>query len=211
MPPPFSTAVHALLAVLLAGVLVACGSGGDEESSPEADATPRATATPSEDPTDGPYLTDEDTTALNAAAAAATKSGQTAAVPRELRRCNSEGEAGYDQWRACWHGLLDPYVGGLEKVSAELDSLADGDLAQACRDEAQRAAQAFEAFASDVQGLVTKIDSARRSEQVAAMKEYATTLREVGTDFGTPFEDLTQACYPAERLAELEASASATP
>ena len=195
-----------VVATVLAFLLTSgCGSSGDREtpsgSSPEASAKPAG------------YFEEADTTAINKAASAAQKAGARAQDPKNYKKCDRAGRQGFDKWRACWHGLLDPFQAALNNLAAEMNALTSQDLPAACKSSLGSAADTFQRFARQVAGLLGGIDSDKRPAQVKSMRTYDKTLREIAAGYTKPFQDMTQVCYSPSDLESINATpeSSATP
>ena len=176
-----------------------CGAGdGDAESSGqkgEPSASPTAT-----------YFVRADTDAINAAAVKAQKTGATAQSAKQQKSCNKAGERGYEQWRSCWHELLDPFRAALAGLATELGTLAEREFPEDCVTSLEAGEAAFTGFATQVDGLLRGIDSKRRVAQVRALRIYDTTLGEISKSFAEPFQAVTQVCYSPKDLASINAS-----
>ena len=184
--------------VLCAAVLLtSCGSGdpGSQKSEPSRSASPSAA-----------YFTPADTAAINEAAAPAQAAGADTVAPAKMAACNKIRD--YPAWRACWHGLLDPFARELRNLSGEFKSLAAKDLPEDCVTELESAAQTFRGFAGKVEDLLRGIDSDKVAAQVKVAKRYSPTLTRVQGGFAKPFQDMTQVCYSPKDLASINASPS---
>ena len=181
-----------------------CGSGDAEPESGGEKGDPSASPTTS-------YFVRADTDAINAAAVKAQRTGAQAQAAKEQAACNKAGNRGYDQWRTCWHDLLDPFKTALTDLSAELETLAERDFSEDCVTSLEAAGAAFTGFATEVDGLLAGIDSKRRATQVRALKVYGTTLGEISKSFAEPFQAVTQVCYSPKDLASITASPSPSP
>ena len=201
-------AVPVVLAALL---LTGCGSNGSKDSADEPASGSGSSA--KAEPTDAAFFEAADTSAINKAAAAAQKAGTAARADAASRRCDKAGSKGYDAWRACWHGLLDPFASSLDSLAAEMNTLAAHDLPSDCVTELSHAGDTFAGFARQVSALLAGIDSEKRAAQVKAMRTYTSTLDRIGSGYTRPFQALTQVCYSPKDLASINASprASATP
>lgn len=188
-----------VLALLLAG---GCGSGGGAPST-----HPRGTPSPS---AKAAYFERADTSTINKVAAAAQTAGAKAQAPGRLRKCNRAG-IDYVAWRACWHGLLDPFESSLDQMATTLKTLGAHDLPQACVARLGDASSTFTGYARKVARLTEEIDSDQRTRQERAMRNYTSTLRHIFDGFMRPFQVLTQACYSPKDLASINASPNATP
>jgi len=200
--------MHRLLAAVACAALLAsgCGSGGDASSGSSASASPSPTATPS-----AAYFVKADTAAINEAAHAAQAAGTKATARPSMNRCDRAGAKGYAAWRACWHGLLDPYQHSLEGLSTTLEALTGHDVPHACKTQLGHASDTFAGRADEVAGLTKGIDSDTRAQQVKAMHDYEKTLTAISYGYTKPFQALTQVCYSPQDLASINASPSGSP
>jgi hypothetical protein len=189
----------ALSALVLCALVVlgACGSGdpSSEKSEPGKAASPSAA-----------YFTLADTNAINEAAAPAQAAGAKAIAPARMAACNKLKD--YPAWRACWHGLLDPFARGLTGLSAGFNALAAKDLPEDCVTELERAAKTFDGFARRVEGLLAGVDSDNAAAQAKAAKKYSPTVTGIQSGFAKPFQAATQVCYSPKDLASINASPS---
>ena len=186
---------------LCATVLTACGSGDPSSEKSE----PGEAASPSSSPS-ATYFSLDDTAAINRAAAPAQAAGAKAIAPARLAACNRLED--YAAWRACWHGLLDPFARGLTRLSETFKSLAAKDLPDDCVSELQSAARTFNKLAGKVESLMTGIDSDKAAAQAKAARTYGATVASVQGGFVEPFQDMTQVCYSPKDLASINASPS---
>ncbi len=131
--------------------------------------------------------------------------------PRRRRACNKAGNRGYEQWRTCWHNLLDPFKASLTGLATELGTLAKRDFPEDCVTSLGAAEAAFTGFATEVEDLLAGIDSKRRAAQVRALRIYGTTLGEISKSFAEPFQAVTQVCYSPKDLASIQASPRPSP
>ena len=181
-----------------------CGGGdGDAESSGKK-------SEPSASPT-ASYFVRADTDAINAAAVKAQKTGATAQAAKQQKSCNKAGEQGYEQWRSCWHKLLDPFRKALAGLATQLGTLAEREFPEDCVTSLEAGEAAFTGFATQVDGLLRGIDSKRRVAQVRALRIYDTTLGEISKSFAEPFQAVTQVCYSPKDLASINASPRSSP
>lgn len=188
----------------MALLVTGCGSGdgGSESDGDKDDPSASPTAT---------YFVRSDTDAINAAAVKAQKTGAQAQAAREQAACNKAGDRGYEQWRTCWHDLLDPFKAAMTDLAAELGTLAKRDFPEDCVTSLAAAEAAFKGFATEVDGLLAGIDSKRRAAQVRALRIYGATLGEISKSFAEPFQGVTQACYSPKDLASINASPKPSP
>lgn len=193
-------ALVSVLTLLLSG----CGGGSGDTSggagAAHASRSPSAT-----------YFGPAETAAINKAAGPAQQAGNDAQKAANLARCNRLGAKGYPQWRACWHGLLDPLQQSLNAFAAQLRTLASQDLPAACVSKLGEVADTFAAYATDVQGLLAGIDSDRRPRQVTAIHTYGRTLTEIAQGYTKPFHELTDVCFSPKELKRIRASRAASP
>ena len=141
----------------------------------------------------------------------AQKTGATAQAAKQQKSCNKAGERGYEQWRSCWHKLLDPFRKALAGLATELGTLAEREFPEDCVTSLEAGEAAFTAFAAQVDGLLRGIDSKRRAAQVRALRIYDTTLGEISKSFAEPFQAVTQVCYSPKDLASINASPRPSP
>ena len=181
-----------------------CGGGDGESGSDGEKDDPSASPTAS-------YFVKEDTDAINAAAVKAQRTGAQAQAAKAQTACNKAANRSYEQWRTCWHNLLDPFKASLTGLAAELRTLAKRDFADDCVTSLGAAEAAFTGFATEVEGLLAGIDSPRRAAQVRALRIYDTTLGEISKSFAEPFQAVTQVCYSPEDLASINASPRSSP
>ena len=181
-----------------------CGSGEGESESGSNNDDPSASPTAS-------YFVRADTDAINAAAVKAQTTGARAQAAKQQAACNKAADRGYEQWRTCWHKLLDPFRTALTDLSAQLRALAKRDFSEDCVTSLEAAGAAFTGFATEVDELLAGIDSKRRAAQVRALKIYGATLGEISKSFAEPFQAVTQVCYSPKDLASIKASPSANP
>ena len=186
-----------LCAVLLLG---ACGSGDSSSGKSDTDKS----ASPS-----AGYFTLDDTAAINEVAAPAQAAGAKAIAPARMAACNKSD--GYPAWRACWHGLLDPFARGLGSLSETFKSLAAKDLPEDCVTQLETAAETVSGFAGRVEGLLRGIDSDNAAAQAKTAKKYGATVSGIQAGFAKPFQEMTQVCYSPKDLASINASPSAKP
>jgi hypothetical protein len=188
----------------VAMTLSGCGSGDGASESGGDKRDPSASPTAS-------YFVRADTDAINAAAVKAQTTGARAQAGKQQAACNKAGSRGYEQWRTCWHDLLDPFKAALTGLSAQLGTLAKRDFPEDCVTSLEAAGTAFTGFATEVDGLLAGIDSKRRAAQVRALKIYGATLREISKSFAEPFQAVTQVCYSPKDLASIKASPRPSP
>lgn len=192
------------IAVAVALAVSGCGSGdGDSESGGEKSepgASPSTT-----------YFVRADTDAINGAAVEAQKTGAQAQAAKAQRACNKASSSGYEKWRTCWHDLLDPFKTALTDLAAELGTLAERDFSEDCVASLEAAEAAFTGFAAEIEGVLSGIDSKRRASQVRALRIYSSTLKQISTSFGEPFQAVTQVCYSPKDLASINASPRPSP
>jgi hypothetical protein len=181
-----------------------CGGGDGEAGSGGEKGDPSASPTAS-------YFVKADTDAINAAAVEAQKTGAQAQSAKEQKACKKAGGSGYEEWRTCWHNLLDPFEKALTDLAAELGRLAERDFPEDCVTSLGGAQAAFTGFAEEVDGLLTGIDSQRRSAQVRALRLYGPTLGEISKSFAEPFQGVTGVCYSPKDLASITASPRPSP
>ena len=179
------------------------GGGGDKESSGQK-------SKPSASPT-AAYFVRADTDAINVAAVKAQKTGATAQSAKQQKTCNKAGEGGYEEWRSCWHQLLDPFRKALAGLATEFGTLAEREFPEDCVTSLEAGEAAFTGFATQVDGLLRGIDSKRRVAQVRALRIYDTTLGEISKSFAEPFQAVTQVCYSPKDLASINASPRSSP
>lgn len=197
--------MHRLVVALVLAFLLTsgCGSSGDQKSpsgsSPEASTAPAG------------YFEEADTTAINKAASAAQKAGAKAQDQKNYTKCDRAGSKGFDQWRACWHRLLDPFQAALNALAAEMKALTSQDLPAACKSSLGSAADTFEGFARQVAGLLGGIDSDKRAAQAKSMRTYDKTLRQIAAGYTKPFQDMTQVCYSPSDLESINATPKSSP
>lgn len=217
-----------VLVVVLGLALSGCGGGGAADG-PAATPTASPGQTPGQSPDGSPdgstagstagsasgatgYFVDHDTETVNEVASPAqqalTRAGSTASQNRCARVGNRRG---YDEWRSCWHGLLDPLQSSLRSMAALLGDVSAKDLPPACVDELTSTQRRFERLADRTAGLLTGIDSPRRRAQVRAMNAYGTVLGQIGTAFTESFPAMTAVCYSPEDLAGINASPQGSP
>ncbi len=208
-----------VVAGLVLGLLLASGCGADDGSSAsEAGAESTAESTTESGSSTSPgatpgatYFVEADTTAINAAAEPVRAAGVRAQAPAQLARCDRARSKGYPQWRACFHGLLDPLQQGLQALAAQLNTLAARDFPPDCVRSLGAGADIYAGFGADVQGLLAGIDSDRRPAQARSMRTYSATLARFGEGYAAPFQALTRVCYSPEDLASIDAQPSASP
>lgn len=196
-----------LLATLLAG----CGSGSESSSSDGGSAPSQAASPEAGAVTAGAFFVTADTDAINAAAAPAQQALRRAAVEKAPARCDRQSSKGYDAWRACWHGLLDPVSEGLQGLAVQLNTLASRDFGEDCVRTLSAAADTFTGYSDEVGRLLAGIDGENRKAQSKAVNTYTPTLRKMATGFAEPFEDLTAVCYSPADLESINASPSTSP
>src|SRR4029079_8666065 len=109
----------------LALTVSGCGGGDGEAESGGQKGKPSASPT-------AMYFVRADTDGINAAAVEAQKTGAAAQAAKQQKRCNKAGERGYEQWRSCWHKLLDPFSKSLAGLATELGNLAERDFPEDC-------------------------------------------------------------------------------
>ena len=207
--------LRAVVALVSCLVLVSCGaeggsSGSSSESSPSSSES--ASSGPSSDPSQtaqGTYFTEADSSAINAVARKSQAAAARSIAAPSLRRCN--GANGYDAWRKCWHGLLDPYAVDLLAIGAEFDLLAKGAYPEPCVVQLKAAKQAFGGLAGRVKKLLAGFDSSQRSAQTRAVNTYVSTINSIEASYQKPFQDMTKVCYSPEDLAKLSASPAPSP
>ena len=188
----------------LAMTVSGCGGGdGDAGSGGEKDE-------PSASPT-AAYFVRADTDAINAAAVKAQRTGAQAQAAKAQTACNKAANRSYEQWRTCWHNLLDPFKASLTGLATELRTLAKRDFPEDCVTSLGAAEVAFTGFATEVEGLLAGIDSKRRAAQVRALRIYGTTLGEISKSFAEPFQGVTGVCYSPKDLASITASPRPSP
>ncbi len=156
-----------------------CGGGDGEAGSGGKKGDPSASPTAA-------YFVRADTDAINAAAVKAQKTGAQAQAAKAQTACNKAGNRGYEQWRTCWHNLLDPFKASLTGLATELGTLAKRDFPEDCVTSLGAAEAAFTGFATEVEELLAGIDSKRRAAQVRALRIY-------GDDPGRDLQELRRA------------------
>jgi hypothetical protein len=210
--------MHRALIVLAATatlLMSGCGESASHPDSTSASADAPGTAPSSASSTaadeDTLYFGKADSDAINVVVRQAQTAARRATTTRNEERCNASADRGYSAWRACWHGLLDPYAKRLLAVGDEFDSLATRDYPATCVTSLTLARQVFGDFARRVQGLLAGIDSSERAAQVRATKAYNRTLSAIEKGYLKPFQVVTRDCYSPEDLKKINASASAAP
>lgn len=207
-------AAVSLVATLL---LSACGSSSDEaapasprSSSSSSGATPGSGGVTSE-AVDETYFTDAESDALNVPARTSQAAAARAVLPANQRRCNRARDRGFGPWRACWHGLLDPYSKDLLAVGAAFELLSSGAFGDRCVSELKKSNQVFVGLSRRVDRVLAGIDSSRYSAQVKAINSYNQTVDGVEAAYAKPFRATTRVCYSPAVLEKLDSSASASP
>lgn len=213
-PPAPAAALPIVTLVLLVAVsLAGCGGGGSSasggERSPSAGASPSGSASASD--AAEVFFARADSDAVNRVVARAQRSGTRATARQQTDRCNATSDRGYDAWRRCWHGLLDPFRRDLVAVGTQLGTMAGQDLPSACQAGLRQGQQRFTGYGDRIAGLLRGIDSAERSAQVRSMNTYDAVIRRLGRGFAPYFQRLTRVCYSPQELASIDAAAKASP
>lgn len=206
----------AALLVCVALWLAACDSGegtAGEGTGAAADTTeaPAPVTQESDQPEPRTFFVGADSAAINAAASKAQRTGAKAQSTKGRNACDRAGDRGYRAWRTCWHSLLDPFAAALTRQASEFGILAQGEFPAECVAALTKAQDTFSGFASDVDRLVTGIDSDRRKAQVRALRVYEATMQAIATGFAAPFRAITGVCYSPADLASINASPSPSP
>jgi hypothetical protein len=206
-------AVVAAVSVLV--ILTGCGSSPDEPGEPASPtASPRSSTSPSggsSEQSGTGYFTNAESGAINAVARAAQAAATRATAAASETRCNKLASKTYPAWRACWHGLLDPYAQRLRAVGRELGILQSGSFPSGCVTALKSAQAVFQSYARRVAGLLAGIDSAKRGAQVRALDRYTATIKAIEGGYQKPFTSVTDACYSPQQLEKLRTSQSPSP
>lgn len=199
--------VRSILASLcLLPVLAACGGGSDgglaEPSSPS---SPTSAASPAEG-----FFVEADSTELNAAAQQAQDALAVVGSAKQIRRCNTAGDRGYDAWRKCFHQGLDPLVSGLDKASTKLEEMSDREFVSACQDALGSASTVLAEQRDVVAKMLKVVDGPPGAAVQRFARNFEDDAHKVRDTVSGEYSALTQACYSPEDLASINASPSSS-
>lgn len=211
--PPATSAALPILTLVLPVAVSLGGCGGGDTSASGGESPPSASASPSGSASASGaaevFFVEADSDAVNRVVARAQRSGGRAFASRQRDRCNAASDRGYAAWRACWHGLLDPFRRDLVAVGTQLGSMAEQDLPSDCRAGLRQGRKRFAGYGDRIAALLRGIDSAERSAQVRSMDTYDSVIRRLGRGFTPYFQRLTRVCYSPQDLASIDAEAKA--